>query len=131
MPPKIRELIAELERKGFVNRGGKGSHRNFKHPKYPQPVRISGKTGRRREKLLNKTGAGRFERSEREMRKESDLYKKIVYWSDEDDCFIGMCPELMFGGVHGSDPLKVFMELNEAVEEVIEIYKEDGTDLAQ
>ena len=45
MPPKIRELIAELERNGFTNRGGKGSHRNFKHPKCSQPVRISGKTG--------------------------------------------------------------------------------------
>ena len=32
MPPKIRELIAELERNGFVSRGGKGSHRNFEHP---------------------------------------------------------------------------------------------------
>lgn len=63
------------------------------------------------------------------MRKESDLYKKIVYWSDEDNCFIGMCPELMYGGVHGDDALKVFKELNEAVEEVIEIYKEDGVNL--
>ncbi len=63
------------------------------------------------------------------MGKESDLYKKIVYWSDEDNCFIGMCPELMYGGVHGSDPLKVFIELNEAVEEIIEIYKEDETPL--
>ncbi len=31
MPPKIRELIAELERNGFTNRGGKGSHRNYEH----------------------------------------------------------------------------------------------------
>ena len=31
MPPKIRELIAELERAGFINRGGKGSHRNYEH----------------------------------------------------------------------------------------------------
>lgn len=59
------------------------------------------------------------------MRKESDLYKKIVYWSDEDNCFIGMCPELMYGGVHGDDALKVFIELNQAVEEVIQIFKED------
>lgn len=29
MPPKVRELIADLERVGFVDRGGKGSHRNF------------------------------------------------------------------------------------------------------
>lgn len=65
------------------------------------------------------------------MRKESDIYKKIVYWSDEDDCFIGMCPELMYGGVHGKDALKVFKELNIAVEEVIEIYKEDGTPLPE
>ena len=33
MPPKVRDLITELERAGFVNRAGKGSHRNFVHPK--------------------------------------------------------------------------------------------------
>ena len=33
MPPKIRELIKQLEKAGFKNRGGKGSHRNFIHPK--------------------------------------------------------------------------------------------------
>ncbi|MCY7377569.1 MAG: hypothetical protein LH472_16550 [Pyrinomonadaceae bacterium] len=63
------------------------------------------------------------------MRKEADLYKKVVYWSDEDSCFIGMCPELMYGGIHGDDALKVFIELNEAVEEVIQIFKEDGKPL--
>ena len=31
MPRKIRELIRDLEMAGFVNRGGKGSHRNFFH----------------------------------------------------------------------------------------------------
>jgi predicted RNA binding protein YcfA (HicA-like mRNA interferase family) len=45
MPPKIRELIAELERNGFRNRGGKGSHRNLHHPFCSKVVRISGKTG--------------------------------------------------------------------------------------
>jgi hypothetical protein len=29
MPPKIRELIAELERNGFTNRGGKGKPLKF------------------------------------------------------------------------------------------------------
>jgi len=33
MPRKVRQLIADLEKAGFVNRGGKGSHRNFTHPK--------------------------------------------------------------------------------------------------
>ena len=65
------------------------------------------------------------------MRKDADLYKKIVYWSDEDNCFIGMCPELMYGGVHGDDPVEVFKELSEAVEEVIQIFKEDGRPLPE
>jgi predicted RNA binding protein YcfA (HicA-like mRNA interferase family) len=45
MPPKIRDLIARLQRAGFVNRGGKGSHRNFVHPKVARPVTISGPSG--------------------------------------------------------------------------------------
>jgi len=45
MPPKIRELIAELEKEGFVNRGGKGNHRNFVHPNVSKPITISGKLG--------------------------------------------------------------------------------------
>ena len=45
MPPKVRELIARLERAGFENRGGKGSHRNFVHPRVSKPITISGKLG--------------------------------------------------------------------------------------
>jgi predicted RNA binding protein YcfA (HicA-like mRNA interferase family) len=42
MPKKIRELIKILEKAGFSNRGGKGSHRNFLHPK-GIAITISGK----------------------------------------------------------------------------------------
>ncbi len=45
MPKKIRELMAELEKAGFVSRGGKGSHRNFVHPNLSKSVVISGQTG--------------------------------------------------------------------------------------
>jgi predicted RNA binding protein YcfA (HicA-like mRNA interferase family) len=45
MPRKVRELISELEAAGFVNRGGKGNHRNFVHPKVSRPLTISGNTG--------------------------------------------------------------------------------------
>lgn len=45
MPKKIRELISELEKAGFVNRGGKGSHRTFIHPTVMKPVVISGQPG--------------------------------------------------------------------------------------
>jgi predicted RNA binding protein YcfA (HicA-like mRNA interferase family) len=44
MPPKIRELIRDLERVGFVNRGGKGDHRNFEHKKGVR-ITISGQLG--------------------------------------------------------------------------------------
>ena len=43
MPPKVRELIEELEKAGFVNRGGKGSHRNCVHPDMSKQITISGK----------------------------------------------------------------------------------------
>ena len=45
MPQKIRELIAQLEAAGFVNKGGKGSHRKFIHPNVKLPVVISGQPG--------------------------------------------------------------------------------------
>jgi predicted RNA binding protein YcfA (HicA-like mRNA interferase family) len=44
VPKKIRELIAELLRSGFIDRGGKGSHRNFTHPSGVK-ITISGKPG--------------------------------------------------------------------------------------
>lgn len=53
-------------------------------------------------------------------------YEKIVYWSDEDHIFIGICPELFYGGVHGDDPESVFKELLEVVDEWVEIFEEDG-----
>jgi predicted RNA binding protein YcfA (HicA-like mRNA interferase family) len=45
LPPKVRDLIAELERAGFVDRGGKGSHRNFVHERCSRPLTISGGLG--------------------------------------------------------------------------------------
>jgi predicted RNA binding protein YcfA (HicA-like mRNA interferase family) len=45
MPPKVRDLVNELERAGFVNRGGKGSHRNYVHPKVASPITIAGGLG--------------------------------------------------------------------------------------
>lgn len=45
MPPKIRELVAKLEKAGFANRGGKGSHRNYVHPRVSKPITVSGKLG--------------------------------------------------------------------------------------
>ncbi len=53
-------------------------------------------------------------------------YSKFVEWSDEDGCFIGRCPEIMAGGIHGNDEAKVYAELCQAVEEMIELIHDDG-----
>ena len=44
MPRKIRQLIKDREDAGFVNRGGKGSRRNYLHEK-GVALTISGKLG--------------------------------------------------------------------------------------
>lgn len=61
--------------------------------------------------------------------KDSMHYVKIVEWSDEDQCYVGSCPGLLYGGCHGDDEKEVFAELCEIVEEVIELYKKDGKQL--
>jgi len=61
--------------------------------------------------------------------KTSDQYLKIVEWSEDDQCYVGTCPGLMLGGVHGDNETKVYRELCQAVEEWIEIYQEDGEPL--
>ena len=46
MPPKVRELIRDLEKAGFQKiKGGKGSHRKFLHQRYPGAVTLSGADG--------------------------------------------------------------------------------------
>jgi predicted RNA binding protein YcfA (HicA-like mRNA interferase family) len=44
MPRKVRELLRDLERAGFVNRGGRGSHRNYLHARGIR-ITVSGKAG--------------------------------------------------------------------------------------
>ena len=61
--------------------------------------------------------------------KESTRYVKIVEWSDTDQCFVGSCPGLLYGGCHGDDEKEVFAELCDIVEEAIELYKKDGKPL--
>jgi predicted RNase H-like HicB family nuclease len=56
-------------------------------------------------------------------------YSKIVQWSDEDQCFVGTCPGLFYGGCHGDDEKKVFAELCRLVDEIIELYRRDGRPL--
>ena len=61
--------------------------------------------------------------------KQSARYVKIVEWSEEDQCFVGSCPGLLYGGCHGDNELAVFEQLCTAVDEAIDLYKQDGKPL--
>ena len=61
--------------------------------------------------------------------KECARYAKIVEWSDEDQCYVGSSPGLVYGGCHGQDEQTVFSELCSIVEETIALYREDGKPL--
>lgn len=60
---------------------------------------------------------------------ESARYVKIIEWSDEDGCYVGSAPGLLYGGCHGDDERQVFEELCRIVEETIELYHRDGKPL--
>ena len=61
--------------------------------------------------------------------KESARYLKIVEWSEEDQCFVGQCPNLIGPCCHGDDETEVYKELCQIVEEWIAIIKSDGKEL--
>jgi len=61
--------------------------------------------------------------------KESARYAKIVEWSEEDQCYVGSSPGLVYGGCHGQDERAVFSELCTIVEETIALYHGDGKPL--
>ena len=61
--------------------------------------------------------------------KESARYAKIVEWSDEDQCFVGSAPGLIYGGCHGPDEQAVFVQLCHVVEEAIALYHRDNKPL--
>ena len=63
------------------------------------------------------------------MKNKSAQFLKIVEWSDEDDCYVGRCPELMFGGVHGRNEQKVFAELCDVIDEWIADAEKTGAGL--
>ncbi len=59
---------------------------------------------------------------------EVDRYHKWVEWSDEDQVYVGKCPDLITG-IHGEDPVQVYRELCEVVQDVIEHFQKVGREL--
>jgi predicted RNase H-like HicB family nuclease len=60
------------------------------------------------------------------MNRKTDIYHRWVAWSEEDQVYIGHCPDLFRGGVHGNDPLKVARELQKVIDEWEAIYESDA-----
>ena len=61
--------------------------------------------------------------------KKSDSYLKIVEWSEEDQCYVGTCPGLMLGGVHGKNEAQVYKQLCKVVNEWVKIHEKDEAPL--
>jgi predicted RNase H-like HicB family nuclease len=63
--------------------------------------------------------------------KVQDQYLSFVRWSDEDQAYIGYCPDLFpAGGVcHGSNPVEAFTALCEIVEDTVATAQEQGLEL--
>jgi len=61
--------------------------------------------------------------------KTRDNYLKIVEWFDEDKVYVGTCPELFFGGCHGTNKKKVYKLLCTIVADVVELKNNHGEPL--
>ncbi|MBI2422860.1 MAG: pilus assembly protein HicB [Candidatus Hydrogenedentes bacterium] len=57
--------------------------------------------------------------------KASDQYLKWVEWSEEDQVYIGKCPDLITG-IHGDDPIQLYSELCEIVDDVLQHFSLEG-----
>ena len=56
-------------------------------------------------------------------------YQKHVEWSGEDGCFVGRCPALFAGGVHGDEEAEVHQLLCDTSEEWVGLLLRDGVPL--
>lgn len=57
-----------------------------------------------------------------------DQYHKWIEWSDEDQVYIGRCPDLITG-IHGDDPIKLYGELCATLDDVVEAFATKGRPL--
>ncbi len=62
----------------------------------------------------------RLKREDRAESQNDQLIRYTIDWSEEDQCYVGRCPNLFLGGVHGDDPEKVLKEIQELAAWVVE-----------
>ena len=60
----------------------------------------------------------------------SDGYHKWIEWSDEDNAYLGRYPDVITG-IHGSDPIRLYQELCEVVDDVLASFQASGRALPE
>jgi hypothetical protein len=86
-----------MQRSGPANPVPKWSLGTRKWPKWRRRFALSGEAGQ-----TSHSGSAKMKTD----------YLKFVKWSNEDDLYIGYCPDLFIGGAcHGRDERKVYAEL--------------------
>ena len=65
--------------------------------------------------------------------KPQDRYLMFVRWSEEDQLYVGYCPDLFpAGGVcHGASPVEAYGKLCEIVEDAVETAEQQGIALPE
>ncbi len=58
--------------------------------------------------------------------KKSDQYHRWGEYSEEDEIYLGKCPDLFDGGVHDADPVKCAKRLQWAVDDCAGDYEKEG-----
>ena len=63
--------------------------------------------------------------------KAQDQYLQFIRWSDEDNAYIGYCPDLFpWGGVcHGTTSVEAYAKLSEIVEDTVSTAQAQGLEL--
>ncbi len=56
-------------------------------------------------------------------------YEKIIYWSDEDDCFVIDVPELPGCMAHGDTEFDALNNINDAIELWLEVAKNENLEI--
>lgn len=60
----------------------------------------------------------------------SDRYHKWIEWSDENQTYLGRCPDVITG-IHGGDPVRLYGALCDVVDEVLDALASSGRKLPQ
>jgi len=62
--------------------------------------------------------------------KDLDRYHKWVEWNEDDQVYIGKCPDLITG-IHGEDPIILYGELCAVIQDVINYFNAEGRSLPE